>query len=281
MTAIQLNRTPLTAGDPLAIPAVRHAEATRLAEVEFGRLLAVVEALSGDDWSQPTYCTQWRVREMVAHLAGACAGESNWAEFRRQMIQNPYTKTEAMMVDGINRRQVEDRADWSTEQLLDELRSAGPKAIRVRHRLPWLLRKLIVPFGPPLGTTTIDYLTDIIYTRDWWMHRYDLCAATGQTMVLTDDHDGRIIALVVRDLARKLRRQWAGRTVDLLLTGPGGGVYRFGAGDAAQATVALDLPTFGLLTSERITPAQAAARAVIDGDRAAADWLLTNAAVPY
>lgn len=281
MTVIVAQTTNLSLQAAHAIPAVRHAEATRLAIAEFGRLLPIVEALQGDDWAQPTYCTAWTVREIVAHLAGACAGESNWAQFKRQMISNPYLKTEPMMIDGINRRQVEDRAQWSTAQLLTEFRSAGPAAIRVRDRLPWLVRKLVIPFGPPLGTTTVDYLTDIIYTRDWWMHRYDLCAATGKTMVLTDDHDGRLIALVVRDLGRKLRRASGGYTVDLQLTGPGGGAYRVGPAAAARAALSLDLPTFGLLTSERITPEQALDRLTITGDTAAANWLLRNAAVPF
>jgi hypothetical protein len=135
--------------------------------------------------------------------------------------------------------------------------------------------------GPPLGTTTIDYLTDVIYTRDWWMHRYDLCAATGQTMVLDDAHDGRMIALVVRDLARKLHKQLDGRTLDLVLTGVGGGSYRFGRNNTPDATIDMDIITFGLLTSERISAEDALAHTTTTGDSNAAMWLLQNAAVPF
>jgi uncharacterized protein (TIGR03083 family) len=281
MTTISSRIQDMTAQDAIAIPALNHTEAGTLARQEFEHLLGVVEMLDGDDWTQPTYCTAWNVRDMVAHLAGACASFASWDEFKHQMIHNPYAKTEAMQVDGINRLQIEDRAEMSTEELIAELREVGPKAIHTRQRLPWLLRKLVVPMGPPLGTTSVDYLTDVIYTRDWWMHRYDLCAATGQTMVLSDAHDGRMIALIVRDLARKLRKQLDGRTLDLVLTGVGGASYRFGHNNTPDATIEMDIITFGLLTSERISAEDARMRTTITGDHTAANWFFQNAAVPF
>ena len=88
-----------------------------------------------------------------------------------------------MMVDGMNERQLADRAGRTPDQLISELRAVGPKGIRTRQRLPWPLRKLPIPWGPPLGTTPVDYLTDLIYTRDTWMHRADICRAAGMRMV--------------------------------------------------------------------------------------------------
>ena len=142
---------------------------------------------------------------MAAHLAGACAGHASWAEFKRQNIQNPYLPEAEMKIDGINQRQVEDRAEATPNDLIAELREVGPKAIRTRQRLPGLLRAIPVPFGPPLGTVPIGYMTDLIYVRDMWMHRVDICQATGREMALTPDHDGRIIALVMRDLGKRLQ----------------------------------------------------------------------------
>ena len=48
----------------------------------------------------------------------------------------------------------------------------------------------------PLG-----YLIDTIYTRDVWMHRVDVCGATGHSLVFDADHDGRIVAAIVSDWA--------------------------------------------------------------------------------
>ena len=39
--------------------------------------------------------------------------------------------------------------------------------------------------------------TDVILTRDPWMHRSDIAAATGRPMTLTQDHDGLLVADVV------------------------------------------------------------------------------------
>ncbi|HET7725143.1 MAG TPA: maleylpyruvate isomerase N-terminal domain-containing protein, partial [Propionibacteriaceae bacterium] len=38
---------------------------------EYRVLTSVVDTLEGDDWSRPTDCIGWSVRDMVAHLAGA------------------------------------------------------------------------------------------------------------------------------------------------------------------------------------------------------------------
>jgi hypothetical protein len=62
------------------------------------------------------------------------------------------------------------------------------------------------------------YLVDTIFTRDTWMHRLDLCRATGREMVLTADHDGRLVADVVAEWARR-----HGHRFSLILNGPAGG----------------------------------------------------------
>ena len=248
---------------------------------EYERVLTVLESLEGDDWKQPTFCTAWNVRDMVAHLSGACAAYASWTEFRRQMMQNPYSKEVEVQVDGINQCQLMDRADRTPSELVAEFRDVGPKAIRTRQRLPWILRSLIIPFGPPLGTKPVHYLTDTIYTRDQWMHRYDLCHATGKEMTVTAEHDGRIVALVVRDLAELLARQLEGRSVDLILTGSLEDSYRFGGEEDTSCSISMDVFDFALLTSDRITLPVARERVYLDGDTEFANAVLTNFSVPY
>ena len=263
------------------IPALTHDEAFVLATTEFERVLTVLEALSGDDWSQPTYCTEWTVREMVAHLAGACAGYASWAEFRRQALQNPYLKETGQQVDGINKRQILDRAACSPEELVAEFRIKGPQAIHTRHRLPWLLRNLTIPFGPPLGTVKVAYLTDTIYTRDQWMHRYDLCAATGRAMTITPEHDGRIVALILRDLAKKLEKALGDHAVDLVITGECEIVCRLGRQGESGCSITLSLFDLALLSSDRVSVTEVYPRLQINGDDALARLALENFSVPY
>ncbi|HEU4912361.1 MAG TPA: hypothetical protein VFV76_10715 [Actinomycetes bacterium] len=48
---------------------------------------------------------------------------------------------------------------------------------------------------------TLGYLTDVILTRDTWMHRSDIAAATGRAMTLTAEHDGVLVADIAAEWA--------------------------------------------------------------------------------
>ena len=89
----------------------------------------------------------------------------------------------------------------------------------------------------------MGYLLDVILTRDTWMHRVDIARATGRALVLTPDHDGRLVADVVAEWARR-----HGRPFTLSLEGPAGGVYTSGAGGEA---IALDPVEFCRILSGR------------------------------
>jgi hypothetical protein len=67
---------------------------------------------------------------------------------------------------------------------------------------------------------------DVIYTRDTWMHRGDVSRAIGRDVELTPERDGRIVADVVAEWARR-----HGQPFTLTLTGPAGGSYAAGDGD--------------------------------------------------
>lgn len=267
--------------DAAQIPALAHGEAGVMAHAELNRFLALVETLTGDDWGQPTDCTAWNVGDILAHQAGAYAGYTSWSEFKRQITAK--AGPGQMMVDAMNERQLADRAGRTPDQLISELRAVGPKAIRTRQRLPWPLRKLPIPWGPPLGTTPVDYLTDLIYTRDTWMHRADICRATGQPFVQTAEHDGRVVALVVRDLARKLVDHLRGRSVVFDLTGAAGGRYRIGQMAEPTAILRMDVVEFNRLASGRISADAAKAQGLVtvSGDRTFADQVLAETSVPY
>jgi len=134
-------------------------------------------------------------------------------------------------VDGMNDVQVRERVDASPEDLLVDLANAAQRGVRARRRIPRVVRALRIPFGPPLGVRSVGYLMDRIYTRDAWMHRVDITRATGRALVLTADHDGRLVDDIVRE--------WAhvhGQPYDLTLTGPAGGRWSTGAG-ATRLTV--------------------------------------------
>lgn len=278
--SLSLSAAAVTRQNVQDIPRLSHAEAGALSQTAYERLLAVLETLSGDDWRQPTYCTEWTVREMVAHLAGAVAGSSSLREFMRQNLANPYIKEFDEPVDGANKLQILERADKSPAELVDEFRRMGQIAVRNRQKLPWPVRKIHLPMGS-VGVRSIEYLMDTLYPRDQWMHRYDICAATGKKMVVTPQHDGRIVALVLQDVQRKLRRRLDGRTIGLRLTGAAGGAYQFGRKATPDCILEIDLLVFNLRASGRISAAEARRQTGISGNAATADWFLDNCEVMY
>lgn len=90
------------------------------------------------------------------------------------------------------------------------------------------MRKIPMKQDLPDGSTETwkaGYLFDIILTRDTWMHRVDVARATGRPLELTADHDGRLIADVVAEWARR-----HGQPFTLRLEGPAGGAYAQGVG---------------------------------------------------
>jgi uncharacterized protein (TIGR03083 family) len=135
--------------------------------------------------------------------------------------------------------------------------------------MPALVRAVRLPLGLayPLGRiwVSLGYMADVIIVRDMWMHRLDICRATGRAMDLTAEHDGRITALVVRDLARPLPRALGGASVAYELSGPAGGAWRIGEG-APRATLRMDALDFHLLASGRMPQEEARSRVAIAGE---------------
>jgi hypothetical protein len=156
----------------------------------------------------------------------------------------------------------------------------GPRAIATRERLPGLLRAIRIPL-PELGFVPIGSLTDLIYTRDMWMHGFDICRATGSEMIQTSHHDGRITALVVRDLARKLTPRLGGQAVAYELTGIPGGCWSLGENVRPIARITMDVLDFHLLASGRLPANELSSHTSVAGDEQIARLALDNTQVAY
>jgi uncharacterized protein (TIGR03083 family) len=214
---------------PLAIesvPRIDRAEAPRHARMAYQRVIDLLEDLSETDWTRPTECAGWDVRAMAAHLAGAARFSASIREARRQAVagRRLVKGTGRPLLDGINDVQVNERAERTPAELLEELRRTLPEAVRRRATYPRVLRPMRFS-DPTVGSISAGKLMDVIYTRDAWMHRVDLARATERPLDLTPDHDGRVVADVVRDWADR-----HGRPFLLELDGPGGGSYVGGVG---------------------------------------------------
>jgi uncharacterized protein (TIGR03083 family) len=206
---------------------IDHAEAMTLAATENARLVDLLRSLDDHDWSKPTDCDLWDVRALAGHVLGAVEGFSSFGRFLRLMVAAQRAKGDGPMVDGMTAAQVRANAGLSVPELLDRITSAAPAQVRGRSTKlrPVRHARLKQEVGDEVETWKGTYLLDIILTRDGWMHRVDIARATGREVVLTAEHDGRIVADVVAEWARR-----HGRPFTLTLDGPAGGTFRSGDG---------------------------------------------------
>lgn len=189
-----------------------------IAAEEYSRLGDLLGSIPDSMWDAPTDCEGWSVHDVVAHLIGAADTNASLREAARQAWSARDIEAPGDLIDRVNAVQVLERRGLSPGRLRADLRVAAPRGLAGRRRVPGWLRALPVPFGPPLGTRTLGYLLGRVYTRDAWMHRVDLARATGASLVLTAEHDGRLVEDVVAEWARA-----HGRPYVLDLEGPAGG----------------------------------------------------------
>jgi uncharacterized protein (TIGR03083 family) len=217
-----------TLSTPLAaIPRIDHHEAMTLAETEFARMVDLLRQLDQSEWQRRTVCELWDVRAMVAHVLGMAEAQASLRQFAHD-FRAATARDGGAMIDALTATQVRERADLSPAALVQQLARVAPRAVRARRRVPALVRWAVrMRQDPPFDQERwrFGYLVDTIFTRDPWMHRLDICRATGREMTLTAEHDVRLVADVVAE--------WAGRhgqPFTLILTGPAGGQWQSGSG---------------------------------------------------
>jgi uncharacterized protein (TIGR03083 family) len=257
--------------DGARIPALTHREAMAMTAEELRRFQALIEALSGTDWDQPTACTLWTVKDIVAHQAAHITSFASRKNFFGQLSPSlmwPYLKKGLSGLDAWNQSQVDLRRDKTPAQVIAEIREAAPASLKGRDRIPGFLHWFALPVPGFDQPRSFGYLFDLIYTRDMWMHRIDICRAAGLNMALDAAHDGRTVALIVRDLAMKCKRGLNGRAAILELTGAAGGRYHIGGSATPSATIQIDALDFSVLASGRDKAASVLAnrQATISGD---------------
>ena len=101
--------------------------------------------------------------------------------------------------------QVREHADLTPDQLVAALHEAAPRGAGRTQRAPRRRCAARPTTRAPRARAgwTFGYLFDVIHTRDPWIHRVDICRAIGRELELTAEHDGRIVADVVADWARR------------------------------------------------------------------------------
>lgn len=235
------------------IPPITRDEARTLATTEYQRVAAQLRELEPDDWTRPTDCPLWDVRAMAGHTVGMMATFTGYRTMMRTMsaATKASKRSGGPLVDAMTAKQVADHAAMTTAQLIAKVDEVGPRAARWRTSRPALFRRM--PMKETVGgvpeTWRMGFLFHTILTRDPWMHRVDIARATDRAMTLTAEHDGRIVADVVAEWARR-----HGMPFTLTLTGPAGGEFVAGGGAGAGGErIEIDALEFCRILSGRAT----------------------------
>jgi uncharacterized protein (TIGR03083 family) len=244
----------MTTTEITTVKPITHIEAMRLQSDELQITLAALRSLDGASWSAATDCPAWDLRAMYQHVLGACESGASMRENIHQLRRaRTFRKHEGGPLEAaLSAVQVRERQDLSPDQVVDRLATVAPKTIRGRSRTPRLVRnhaKLAVD-GPVYETWKLGYLIDTIYLRDLWMHRVDMSHALEQPLELSANHDGRIVADVVAEWARR-----HGKPFVLELTGPAGGTYAHEDESPSAEHLAMDAVEFCRTLAGRVPAA--------------------------
>jgi len=207
------------------IPALTRDEAMDLAAAEYARTIIALHALAPDDWTRPTECPLWDVREMASHTLAFAEAHTSIRELIHQLTTA--RKAGGDFLDAWTATQVRDRSTATPAEIVRRFEIAAPASVRARRRMSGFIRSRHITAQMRSGPErwTIAFLMDTVFTRDTWMHRGDIARATGRELVLTPDHDGRIVADAVAEWARR-----HGQPFRLVLEGPAGGAFEEGHG---------------------------------------------------
>ena len=196
------------------------------AATEYTRVVTLLESVTPSQWALPTDCSGWDVRAVAGHMLGMAQMTATLPALARQQMaaQKGAKKTGTAMIDVLTALQVRENAGLSPAELVAAMRAVGPKAARLRRKVPAFIRGRTMPGAMTVGDAqerwTLGFLFDVILTRDPFMHRLDISRATGVPVQATPAHEGVIVDDIVREWAAR-----HGRPYTLSLSGPAGGTW--------------------------------------------------------
>ena len=179
-------------------------DALRLLRAETAAWNALLATFTPDDWSAPTVCDRWSVRDIVGHLDGHAEEILRPWLFPFRDRTGARRHPELARLDAHMEAQVDVHRRRSVDDLRRRFARDWDRAVRRLARLPEFVRARGIATGiEAMPHLTLGTLADVIYLRDLWMHRDDICRATGRAAA-PQPHDAEVVAQVLRDARPRL-----------------------------------------------------------------------------
>ncbi|GAA1556490.1 maleylpyruvate isomerase family mycothiol-dependent enzyme [Actinomadura kijaniata] len=245
----------------------------------------LLRGLRDQEWSHPTVCPGWDVKDIAAHVLGDHIGRLSIHRDGFQGLRPHADEAFAAFLNRINDEWVTAARRISPPMLIDLLSSTGDQIVEF-----WQTVDLDAPngsvrwAGPEAHPAWLDAARDF---TEYWTHHQQICDATNR-IGLTEPHFlGPVLDTFLRALPHTLRDVSAqeGSTVQVTVPGPAGGTWTCLHGPNRWALqhqphpcptsrIRLDADTAWRLCTRGITPKQAAERAEIEGDQQLANAAL-------
>lgn len=242
---------------------------------------AFTEMLRGLDpaqWTLPTVCPGWDVKDVAAHVLGDHIGRLSRHRDGYSALQPRDGEAFPAFLDRINGEWVAAARRLSPLLLIEQLQATGAEVAQFWQTVdPAALGEPVSWAGQERAPVWLDAARDF---SEYWIHHQQICDAIGQAGLLSPGYVRPVIDTFMRALPHTLLNVPApeGTAVQMTVTGPGAGewtctrdsgrwsLYRQ-PHPSPSARIELDTDTAWRLCSRGITPAQAAVHARIHGDQ--------------
>ena len=192
-------------------------------EIAVQEVKTVISSLTEEEWSRPSGCKGWTVRDLVAHMSSNYKETVDPSPAPAEPINLPAERMMDMLVDM--------RDGWTNQQILDEYLAFADQAVAVLASMQEEpLASTVIPLADR-GSYPMNQLADA-YAFDHYCHlRIDLLAPDGPIERKMPNADAVRLAPAIGWMITGMPQMQAdlGRTlsapITLTLTGPGGGVW--------------------------------------------------------
>jgi uncharacterized protein (TIGR03083 family) len=236
----------------------------------------LLRRLDEDEWTRPTVCPGWNVKDVAAHVLGDHVGRLSMHRDGYFGMSPRDGEAFPAYLDRINEEWVDAARRLSPRMLIGLLSAAGDEIVAFWQTVD--LQSLdgqVRWAGPERHPLWLDIAREY---SEYWTHQQQICDATGRPGLADPHYVGPVIDTFLRALPYTLRDVNAvpGTALQVTVTGPGGGDWFCVRGPdrwrlhrdpspRPAARLSLDADTTWRLCTRGITPEQAGSRVGVDG----------------
>jgi uncharacterized protein (TIGR03083 family) len=240
-------------------------------------LLSLLEDLSTEEWSRPTICSGWDVRDVALHILGVDLGNLAGRRDGSWHLEPRAGESVGAFINRINQEWVEAGRRISSRLLIEMLTASGAPLFECLEALdPNGIGGSVLWAGPDPAPVWLDVAREYM---ERWVHQQHIRDAVSRPGQDESEFVAPVVAASMRAVPRTLSNLRAdqGHAVAIDITGSGGSgwtvapdgdEWQLFEGVAVDATtkIAIASDDWWRVVTRGLQPSEAYARARISGD---------------